>query len=314
MSSAGTALQIAVSEQDRKQFNDLVVVCFDTLDQLEQSFQSAFSRAAALKQVSEAITPEMHGYIMALQGTREGFVTDKDKTGGYPQEIVKARAVEALVHGARLDGNEFNIIAGGTYFTKEYYMRRVLDLETQGIIHDLEAAIGAAEVKGRYGYLEAVAAWYVGDQFLRLDKVQRKLPDGKPFDDRIVVPAHETTGYDALVGKANRRLYRAILRRTVAALGRGFVPTDGDATETIDVTSEPRTPQRSTLFDDEPTDDAPMEDPTALIEEYRRKLDSCEKKTDVASVARQAGGDKRFATDATRKTVMDMCTARRKEL
>ncbi|MFK5282891.1 hypothetical protein ACI3PL_25325, partial [Lacticaseibacillus paracasei] len=56
---------------------------------------------------------------MALQGNRLGFKTDKDKSGGYPESVVKNCLIEAVLLGIQPTGNQFNIIAGNMYPTKE---------------------------------------------------------------------------------------------------------------------------------------------------------------------------------------------------
>ena len=65
-----------------------------------QGFQKAFVMASAIQTLKDKLTPEFMAPIMALQGSKLGFKTDKDlaknpntgkyeKVRGYPFEVVK---------------------------------------------------------------------------------------------------------------------------------------------------------------------------------------------------------------------------------
>ncbi|CAL1518161.1 hypothetical protein [Chitinophaga sp. MM2321] len=82
-------------------------------------FEKAYMIASAVQELKKLLTPEYMKPIMALQGNKLGFKTDKDKDGGYPEEAVKNCLVEAVLMGVQPFGNQFNIIAGNSYITKE---------------------------------------------------------------------------------------------------------------------------------------------------------------------------------------------------
>jgi hypothetical protein len=82
-------------------------------------FERAFLVASAIEQLKVLLTTEYMKPIMAMQGNKLGFKTDKDKDGGYPEAIVKNCLIEAVLMGLQPTGNQFNIIAGNTYATKE---------------------------------------------------------------------------------------------------------------------------------------------------------------------------------------------------
>jgi hypothetical protein len=95
-----------------------------------QGFQKAFIMATAIQTLKDKLTPEFMKPIMALQGSKLGFRTDKDlvknpNTGkyergpGYPEEVVKNCLIEMVLIGLQPTGNEFNIIGGNSYVTKE---------------------------------------------------------------------------------------------------------------------------------------------------------------------------------------------------
>lgn len=84
-----------------------------------EGFQKAYTVAEAIGKLSSLLTKEYMAPIMALQGNRLGFRTDKDKNGGYPEAAVKNCLIEAVLMGVQPVGNQFNIIAGNCYITKE---------------------------------------------------------------------------------------------------------------------------------------------------------------------------------------------------
>lgn len=84
-----------------------------------EGFEKAFIMASALQVLDEKLTPEFMKPIMALQGSNLGFKTDKDKSGGYTMLEVKACLKDAVLLGLQPTNNEFNIIAGNMYPTRQ---------------------------------------------------------------------------------------------------------------------------------------------------------------------------------------------------
>ena len=82
-------------------------------------FEKAHLVASAIEHLKTMLTPEYMKPIMALQGNKLGFRTDKDKVGGYDMTVVKNCLIEAVLVGLQPTGNQFNIIAGNMYPTKE---------------------------------------------------------------------------------------------------------------------------------------------------------------------------------------------------
>ena len=82
-------------------------------------FEKANTVAQAVSDLKKLLTDDYMKPIMNLQGNKLGFRTDKDKNGGYPVEVVKNCLIEAVLMGLQPTGNQFNIIAGNMYPTKE---------------------------------------------------------------------------------------------------------------------------------------------------------------------------------------------------
>lgn len=103
-----------------------------------QDFTHALVMANAIQVMKDALTPEIMQPIMSLAGSKLGFRTDKDKPskGQMPQpynlEIVKDCLIDAMLIGITPVGNQFNIIAGNMYVTKEgftYLLKKVNGLK-----------------------------------------------------------------------------------------------------------------------------------------------------------------------------------------
>lgn len=94
-----------------------------------KGFAHGYVMAKALGELRELLTDEYMQPIMALQGSRLGFRTDKDmkkdgtgkwvKDIGYPIDVVRTAVIDAVLMGLQITGNQFNIIAGNMYATKE---------------------------------------------------------------------------------------------------------------------------------------------------------------------------------------------------
>ena len=94
------------------------------------SIENSLVVANAIGFLRENLTPEIMNPIMALQGSKLGFKTDRDlvknsntgkyeKGPGYPLEVVKDCFIEMSLIGLLPTGNMWNVIAGNPYITKE---------------------------------------------------------------------------------------------------------------------------------------------------------------------------------------------------
>lgn len=89
---------------------------------------AAFQAASIVVKLRDVLTDDvMNAVFMPLMNTKVGFLTDKpgyDKKTGevktlYPVSVVRDAIVDAAFLGLLPTGNQFNIIAGGMYPTKE---------------------------------------------------------------------------------------------------------------------------------------------------------------------------------------------------
>lgn len=118
-----TIIQKQVSEVLNQQITNVLA---NQIPGMEKSFVMA----AAIRTMQTMLTPEVMQDVMALQGSRLGFRTDQDKGGGYGLPIVKNCCIEALLLGVELVGNQFNIIAGNMYITREGFTHLLKNIPT----------------------------------------------------------------------------------------------------------------------------------------------------------------------------------------
>lgn len=206
--------------------------CSLVMSSARGNFQRALTMAKGIAMLRQALTPEIMAGIMALQGSKLGFRTDKDKDGGYPVDIVKDCAIEHVLRGGMLVGNEMNIIAGSAYQTKEFFSRMLQELPG---FTDLKLFPGVPVAGGDRRALVAYSAtWKFNGQPGRLDRVQTKLEDGTILDERLSITSNSGMGPDAILGKAERKIKAAIYSRCT-----GTIVTDADVD---DAPSNRRTP------------------------------------------------------------------------
>ena len=174
-------------------------------------FEKAYATAKSIETLKTLLTPEYMHPIMQLQGNRLGFKTDKDKGSGYPVDVVKNCLIEAVLMGLQPYGNEFNIIAGNTYPTKEG-LGRVL-ATWNGLQYTLVCAVPKPQQDGKSAVIDVSLKWTINSK-----EHSQVVP--------IAVKMDAYTSVDALVGKATRK-GRAWLLSAIS----GIEITDGDITD-----------------------------------------------------------------------------------
>lgn len=151
-------------------------------------FEKAFLVATAIKDLKELLTPEYMAPIMQLQGSRLGFKTDKDKEGGYKVDVVKDCLIDAVLFGLQPYGNQFNIIAGQMYGTKEGIGSLLAKMK--GLDYDIVAEL--PRIKDLNAAVAMNVTWTIAGQ-----TKTKKLDIG--------IKIHASTGIDAIIGKATRK-------------------------------------------------------------------------------------------------------------
>ena len=224
--------------------------------------------------------PAIQARITALQDTAIGFRTDRDpkqkKRGTqeyntpYSYNVVKDCAIEAGLRGLQLVGNQWNIISGRTYCTKEGFEFLIKGLKH---ITDFKVNLGVPANKPGGVIIECEGSWN---------------NDGKPqcLKSSIPVKSDDYSSADQLLGKATRkflkRCYEMMTGNVMpegeagedgqieAAQGRVLIPHKAPKFIAPDPTPAPT--QQPALADPEPQSDSSGE-PAGPSELDEKRLD-----------------------------------------
>jgi hypothetical protein len=179
-----------------KQINDQVSKY--TSNKTLANFEKAYLTAESIRTLKELITPEFMAPIMELQGSKLGFKTDKDRNRdgspgpGYPIEVVKNCVIEALLMGLEISGNQFNIIAGNTYATKEGLGHLLSPSMMPGLKYTLITALPRINAEKTSASVAVTLKWTFNNE---------------TCTETIEVPikVDQWTSVDAVIGKAKRK-------------------------------------------------------------------------------------------------------------
>lgn len=182
-----------------------------------KGFEGAYNMAILMSRLEEVLDNRFMNPIMKLQGTKLGFRTDKDDRGGYPEQIVKKCVIEAVLHGLQVVKNQFNIMGGNMYPTKEGYTYLLNNISNL-----------------KYEILKYPPEYKVNQSVANVKCVINYSLDGIEFKKEITFPVrvNKNSIVDAVIGKADRKakayLYTLI---TDNDLGEGDV-TDSERIRT----------------------------------------------------------------------------------
>lgn len=213
----------------------------------EGSFERAMVVAEAMAELREAITPPMLARFKSLANSRLGFLTDKDPNkwdkranGGkgawtepYKDEVLTECLIEATLRGLLPVGNQFNIIAGSVYTTKEGYKAQLKKLKG---LQDFAPIIGTPrQVQGH-------EEWFVRCKGRAVYNGQQ-VSFGESEEDKIEIPVKgdNFSTVDSIKGKAERKFLKIVFERLT-----GIETPDGDITE-AQMLTEPTAPATGQL-------------------------------------------------------------------
>ena len=189
-----------VSGRNVGKLDDIVSQCSLTALAEAPRFERAVILAAGIRGLRSLLTGEMMSDVMALQNTALGFRTDKP--GGYDEATVREALIEATLRGVYPVGNEFNIIAGRCYVTKEGFTR--LLREYPGL-SNLRLDLGIPQLRDGGAIVRCKATWTL---------------DGQPDELECEIPirVNQGMGADAILGKAERKLRARVWNRLTGSV------------------------------------------------------------------------------------------------
>jgi hypothetical protein len=226
-----------------EKLNELARQCQDAIAQGSREIGTALVVAVAIQELRKAVVP-LVPRIRPLMGTNLGFRTDRD-TGdkSYSDAQVADVLVEAVGRGLRWTGNEFNIISGRCYITKEGYTRLVSELPD---LTDLELTPSVPRTQAGGAVIKYLATWRInGTKY----NMTREIP----------VRLNAGMGADAAIGKATRKMLASIHARVT---GSALSYSDSEGEEVVAITVEERpAPQAAPSPATPPPAQTPAADP-----------------------------------------------------
>jgi hypothetical protein len=181
-------------------------------------FEKSFQIANAMAFLRENLTDEVMKPIMAMQGSKLGFKTDKDTSGGYPMNVVRDCLIDASLTGVNTHGNQFNIISGIMYITKEGYGELLKKVkQTNGLKYVIKHSVPKVDASKTFATVESTVKYII---------------DGVTEEETLTfsIKGNAYATADAYLGKAERKA-RAWLFNQVSDIE----VSDGDV-EDIEVT------------------------------------------------------------------------------
>lgn len=193
------------------------------------ALKKAVVLARGVYDLRKALTDDIVDRVfMPLQGTPLGFVTDQDGKAGYDIATVRDCMIEGMMRGLQPINNEMNIISGRCYAAKNGLKRLVL---TWPGMTNFRMTPGVPTLAGDKGALiQMRATWMLDGKPMELFRGQTQSKDGVLDDTRIAVRVNSGMGPDAIIGKAERKMYKAIYE-----LLSGLTVEDGEAIDTVGV-------------------------------------------------------------------------------
>jgi hypothetical protein len=215
----------------------------DTVDDCHRLLSEAvgvrklLATAQAVEQLEKALSADDATRLLkALEGRPIGFKTDRK----YDIAVIRSAATEAIIHGARLNGDEFQVISGQCYLGQRYY-RRMLD-ELPHVTR-VDCAIGLPErgdvqsttSGGGTNYMmliPGVASCVVNGHAVEVEAVQTATRD-----TRLAIVAYEGD-IDGTAGKAKRRLLKRLYEMVCSGVEE--LPSIDELTIDTQVTDSPK--------------------------------------------------------------------------
>ncbi len=186
---------LATLEDKAKKLDALSEKFSKALQTESTPFSSALLLAQGIKALRELLDDRIMDEIMCLANTPLGFMTDR-KDVPYKSDEVRDAIIEASLRGFRVAGNEFNIISARFYAAKAGLHRKVVSWPG---VTDFREHLGIPKIVGDRGaVISATAEW-------RRDGVKQSLSTD------FAIRVNSGMGSDAISGKAQRKLYAAVL-------------------------------------------------------------------------------------------------------
>ena len=153
---------------------------------------NSFTAANVMLALRETMTDQVvERYFRPLAGQKFGFRTDRNN---YPTEVLRSCIIDAILLGLAPTGNQFNIISGNCYPTKEGYTNL---LKKIGVDYKIEILPNTSQ-DNSYAIMPCRVTYTYGTA------------KNAKWEKDIVIPKRGNENHDLLAGKANKRIKQAL--------------------------------------------------------------------------------------------------------
>lgn len=217
---------------------------------MEGNFARTIAYGMAVAELREALNERVMKALMKLKNSKMGFRTDEGpKTGVYGMDVVRDAVIEAATLGLQCVGNQFNILGGNMYVTKEGFTFLLRQLVKQGRLEGMRFVYHPAEIKE--SSTQGVSR--SGEVYQKIEreglvKVEVSCVwDGKRVEEclEFVIRVNAGMSQDAVLGKAERKAKAWLFNfLTDQAISDGEAEVQAEAgKEMRDVTPKVREPE-----------------------------------------------------------------------
>lgn len=227
---------------------DLLSEQIQTAWLMEGNFSRTIAYGMAVAEMREALTPGVMQSIMKLKGSKLGFRTDENVQNVYPAELVRDCVIDAVTLGLQCVGNQFNIIGGNMYVTKEGFSYLLRKLSAEGKLRDMKFIYHPAEITES----STQGKRKDGSPYQKIEREGKVKVDvscvwnGKAVAEQLefIVRVNAGMSQDAVLGKAERKakawLYNYLTDQSIG---------DGDAEAAVEEAAPMRdvTPKKEGL-------------------------------------------------------------------
>lgn len=175
----------------------------------EGNFARTIAYGMAVAKMRDVLNDKVMTSLVKLKNSKMGFRTDESNGFVYPVQVVRDCIIEAATLGLQCTGNQFNIIGGNMYVTKEGFTYLLRGLARAGQLKDMKfifhpAVISESSTQGT----RKDGSQYQVIEREGLAKVDMSwVFDGVPGSETLefCIRVNKGMSQDAVLGKAERK-------------------------------------------------------------------------------------------------------------
>ena len=176
---------------------------------VQGNFTRAIAYGMAVANLREALDEKVMKALLKLKNSKLGFRTDETVNQPYPMQLVRDCIIDAATLGLQCVGNQFNIIGGNMYVTKEGFTFLLRQLSAQGALRDMKFIYHPAEISES----STMGTARNGEQYQKVEREGRVMVEvscvyqGKAISEQLefVIRVNKGMSQDAVLGKAERK-------------------------------------------------------------------------------------------------------------